>query len=718
MTSDEIGYELALRHIVNLGSMTRRIMVQHLRNAVEEDNSRGVTPDSSEHVMSATANLEACQTSLRELHQQTYATLRNGTMEGLSQLRSRIEHYRNRLAIIKPPGFLVDAHSSLSRQTEMMWSDINSALDPESGAAEASKRGSNRSNSKNGVSVNPTTNRNGTPKSPTTSSPVPLGRNGGINWSDLSGTRRNQRDMEGDASHGSRYTPPPLWIPFAGAADNHNQTDPADPSNRFHGDGRGYGTRNERRQCGGNQQHDQQNQFSTNHRCNRVQEEYNSLQHDLLRYLLRQDQARSAARGEDRRMLKAVHNWPFKFRGEKDTTSLNIFLDRVETFARSEGMDDNTLLTSIKHLLQEDALDWYARAMTQNQLVSWEAFKTEIRSEFLPREYAQILRVEAYFRFQGQNEPFSKFYRDITALFRFVSPPMGEQDKLFVVKKNMNADYAVLVAAARPRSLQEMVEVCTSYDETKLLHTKQRRMPIPHSTLLEPNLATPAAPQRPPAAAFPQQRFSRVHALELDEGATEIGDTDRDYSRVESQDQKNDEEQWQLRMDNLMEQVNAMQMQFRGRHTKPNQGERSQMHTAKLSQRQPTLAHAEGQQIPQSDLSSASRREIQPAHPSYAPAAQPHRIQQQTHHPAEVQRQTSVPPAARQGQQQEGEQQANHRRQAMSCWNCDDEGHRFMDCPKPQAVLFCYRCGRKGYSLRSCFTCRTDAGNAPAENQQ
>lgn len=57
------------------------------------------------------------------------------------------------------------------------------------------------------------------------------------------------------------------------------------------------------------------------------------------------------------------------------------------------------------------------------------------------------------------------------------------------------------------------------------------------------------------------------------------------------------------------------------------------------------------------------------------------------------------------------------RRQILLCWNCDEHGHRFTDCPKPQAVLFCYRCGRKGYSLRNCTTCANDQGNAQARNQ-
>ncbi|XP_062542200.1 uncharacterized protein LOC134210188 [Armigeres subalbatus] len=74
---------------------------------------------------------------------------------------------------------------------------------------------------------------------------------------------------------------------------------------------------------------------------------------------------------------------------------------------------------------------------------------------------------------------------------------MAEGEKFFIAKKNMNVDYAAMVTAARPRDLQAMVEVCTSYDETRMLLERQRRIPVPHSSLLEPNFATPASSVKP-----------------------------------------------------------------------------------------------------------------------------------------------------------------------------------------------------------------------------
>lgn len=40
-----------------------------------------------------------------------------------------------------------------------------------------------------------------------------------------------------------------------------------------------------------------------------------------------------------------------------------------------------------------------------------------------------------------------------------------------------------------------------------------------------------------------------------------------------------------------------------------------------------------------------------------------------------------------------------------SCWNCNGADHRFSECPQPRSH-FCYRCGEKGVTVKSCPRCR------------
>lgn len=185
----------------------------------------------------------------------------------------------------------------------------------------------------------------------------------------------------------------------------------------------------------------------------------NRLRDELIALLMRRDQLNQPrAYGEDRRPHKTIHNWPFRYKGEKDASSLNTFLQRVEIFAMSEELSEETLLKNIKHLLLDDALTWYGNAYLSGQLGSWERFKILIRREFLPASYAFAIRVEAYHRLQGENEPFSKFLQDISTLFHHSDPPMSELEKLFIIKKNMNSTYAPIVAAQQSSSMMKLVQ--------------------------------------------------------------------------------------------------------------------------------------------------------------------------------------------------------------------------------------------------------------------
>lgn len=40
------------------------------------------------------------------------------------------------------------------------------------------------------------------------------------------------------------------------------------------------------------------------------------------------------------------------------------------------------------------------------------------------------------------------------------------------------------------------------------------------------------------------------------------------------------------------------------------------------------------------------------------------------------------------------------------CWNCQDIGHRFLDCPFDELHRFCRGCGKDGYNIKDCFNCQ------------
>lgn len=45
-------------------------------------------------------------------------------------------------------------------------------------------------------------------------------------------------------------------------------------------------------------------------------------------------------------------------------------------------------------------------------------------------------------------------------------------------------------------------------------------------------------------------------------------------------------------------------------------------------------------------------------------------------------------------------------RRILTCWNCDQQGHSFVECPSIQRRLFCYKCGQKNVTAPDCTRCK------------
>ncbi|XP_038116911.1 myb-like protein P [Culex quinquefasciatus] len=285
--------------------------------------------------------------------------------------------------------------------------------------------------------------------------------------------------------------------------------------------------------------------------------------------------------------------------------------------------------------------------------------------EFLPASQAFAIRVEAYHRLQGESESFSKFFQDISTLFQNSQPPMSETEMMFILKKNMNDIYAPIAAANRMASMDMLVQACKEFDELKKMQNGQRRVVLPRSALLEPTLSTPQSTQRGSRFHNQSQRFGRVNVVETEERQQPDRMTRVDPSQQDQRCQEEDVEEDE-RIKLLNEQVNALRMRFDKKEFRAYQTNNGQ--------------HQQPQQ-------------------------QQHQQQQQNPHYQDQQQ------AARSSTE-------NRASQVAICWNCDAEGHRFMDCDKQQVMMFCYRCGRKGYSLRNCPDCLQESENSPAGNQQ
>ncbi|XP_058454595.1 putative mediator of RNA polymerase II transcription subunit 26 [Malaya genurostris] len=186
------------------------------------------------------------------------------------------------------------------------------------------------------------------------------------------------------------------------------------------------------------------------------------LRQDFIRFLRSQSTPRDHQQSTQSRFSQPVHKWPFEYTGQPNIIQLGEFLNQVNTYADTEGIDEKDLLRSVKHLLKGRALQWYTRLYSH--LTSWEIFKSEIKQEFLPPNFSEIIKQDLYLRFQGQNESFTSFYRYLIAAFEIVEPSMSESEKLFIVKSHLNPDYTPIAAASRATTVKELVAVCKDFE--------------------------------------------------------------------------------------------------------------------------------------------------------------------------------------------------------------------------------------------------------------
>ena len=128
LTNEEVNYELALRHVRNLAQTTHRAKVLKLKALAQEDVIRETIHASSDHVMSPEDNIDTCQQQLEELRELVHNALVSQNKDVLSQSRSRLIHYRSRLAILKPPPALRDTKLILERTVNALLGDVGGAF--------------------------------------------------------------------------------------------------------------------------------------------------------------------------------------------------------------------------------------------------------------------------------------------------------------------------------------------------------------------------------------------------------------------------------------------------------------------------------------------------------------------------------------------------------------------------------------------------------------
>lgn len=168
-----------------------------------------------------------------------------------------------------------------------------------------------------------------------------------------------------------------------------------------------------------------------------------------------------------------IRKWrsAISFSGDGNGLSLNEFLLKIKMYAKGDRVSDDDLFRNFHHLLSDRAERWYLGSL--GEFKNYDELVRALQVEFLPRNYNFLLKEDIANRVQGPSENFSSFITDLKALFQKVYPPLSEDYKMYVIERNVNAKYQMILAARDFRSVEEVVQTCKRIEGTNFLASRR-----------------------------------------------------------------------------------------------------------------------------------------------------------------------------------------------------------------------------------------------------
>lgn len=182
-----------------------------------------------------------------------------------------------------------------------------------------------------------------------------------------------------------------------------------------------------------------------------------------------------------------IYKWGVTFDGERKSSSLNSFLERVAELADARGVPKRALYSSAVDLFTGKALLWYRSV--KNVVRDWDSLVLLLRQEFLPSDYDDQLWDEIKARKQGKFESVSIFIAIMETLFNRLSRPPAEVTRIKHIRQNLLPQYFSQLALLDVETLPELSKLCKKLEDAHLTQSQFRKPQKPYVEMLEPELA-------------------------------------------------------------------------------------------------------------------------------------------------------------------------------------------------------------------------------------
>ena len=182
-------------------------------------------------------------------------------------------------------------------------------------------------------------------------------------------------------------------------------------------------------------------------------------------------------RQQDYRFSKAMDTWKIRFDGVSNEISVDEFVFRVETLARSANINLANLVSGIHLLLNGKAASWYWIHVRSFPHQNWNNFKIALIDRFAIEETDAEIRMMVEARKQAQRESFGDFALAVQQLLVRLRRPIGEAETIEILRRNMSQRLQEALLLHHTNTIPELHSVCRRFEKVWYKHTTYRNEP-------------------------------------------------------------------------------------------------------------------------------------------------------------------------------------------------------------------------------------------------
>lgn len=144
-------------------------------------------------------------------------------------------------------------------------------------------------------------------------------------------------------------------------------------------------------------------------------------------------------------------------------TCVRAFIQKVEEFATTRGLDNDKLMSFMYEIFTEDALHWY-RCM-KNSIKTWDELVQLLKQDFSSNDYDYRLLSEICAHTQGDGENITIYLAIMHGMFSQLDKSMSEDDKLEIILHNIRPCYtSTLASATEINNVNQLKTLCRNYE--------------------------------------------------------------------------------------------------------------------------------------------------------------------------------------------------------------------------------------------------------------